>query len=452
MNCPVCNRDNAYTLSICPSCGAMINDSVREELKPIKALLLNPIPKPVDLDLRGKKIVPDKFVAKMQIKPHIKETPKTEHPATEAGSVQSSPTLVEFHNKNATIPEWRLQLKNAVLQRQNRLQKSAETDQPQTINRTTLVTSGANALKAEETPETMPEQIENPTLASALQRIENSRKKFLTESPAEYVPTETKAKPNKTHLYMAAKANEILPKPAGINPPLNHLTGARVSEPVKKADEKPATDKVSSIPKTASFSSSFDRRPVVPFEKEPVISEPFAQETESVETEIRFTEPEPTETEIPLKEPETVEAEDTELQEIDDCAPFAMRFNAGLFDLIIGSFASLLLLTPLMAFGSNWFSVTGLLAFLAVDAIVMFCYLTAAVGLYGRTFGMKLFSLEVVDIEGEEYPTVHQAAVSTSVYLLSLALGGLGFLTVLLNDEKRAAHDLVSRTIVVKEF
>ncbi len=70
----------------------------------------------------------------------------------------------------------------------------------------------------------------------------------------------------------------------------------------------------------------------------------------------------------------------------------------------------------------------------------------------GKSFGMRLFSLELIDIEGEEYPTLHQAAVSSAVYLLSLAFGGVGFLTLAFNDEKRAVHDLVSGTIVVKEF
>jgi uncharacterized RDD family membrane protein YckC len=129
-----------------------------------------------------------------------------------------------------------------------------------------------------------------------------------------------------------------------------------------------------------------------------------------------------------------------------------MRFNAGLFDLIIGSFAGLLLLTPIMAMGGNWFTLSGFFAFLATTSFLMFIYMTVAIGYYGRTFGMKLFSLEVVDIEGEEYPTLHQAAVSSCVYLISLALGGIGFLTLLFNAEKRAAHDIVSRTIVVKEF
>ena len=82
----------------------------------------------------------------------------------------------------------------------------------------------------------------------------------------------------------------------------------------------------------------------------------------------------------------------------------------------------------------------------------MFIYLTTTVGLSGKTLGMKLFSLEIVDIEENAYPTFHQAAVSSAVYLLSLALGGLGFLTLLMNNEKRAAHDLLSGTIIVKEY
>jgi uncharacterized RDD family membrane protein YckC len=65
---------------------------------------------------------------------------------------------------------------------------------------------------------------------------------------------------------------------------------------------------------------------------------------------------------------------------------------------------------------------------------------------------MKLFSLEIIDVQENDYPSLHQAAVSSSVYLLSLALGGIGFLTMLINSEKRAAHDLISGTIVVKEY
>ncbi|HNQ16237.1 MAG TPA: RDD family protein, partial [Pyrinomonadaceae bacterium] len=120
-------------------------------------------------------------------------------------------------------------------------------------------------------------------------------------------------------------------------------------------------------------------------------------------------------------------------------------------DLLIGSCASLVLLSPLMMSGGNWYSLAGVLAFGVTCSIVMFIYLTTALGFFGQSLGMRLFSIEVLDIEEEDYPTLHQAAVNSSVYLVSLAFGGVGLIPALFNDEKRAAHDLLSGTIVVRE-
>lgn len=64
---------------------------------------------------------------------------------------------------------------------------------------------------------------------------------------------------------------------------------------------------------------------------------------------------------------------------------------------------------------------------------------------------MRLFSLELIDAEQNAYPSVHQAAVSSAVFLLSIAFGGLGFLTVLFNEERRAIHDIVSGTLLIRE-
>jgi len=139
-------------------------------------------------------------------------------------------------------------------------------------------------------------------------------------------------------------------------------------------------------------------------------------------------------------------------EELEDLAPFAMRFNSGIFDLIIGAFTSLILLAPFMISGGNWFSFAGFFAFLVTCAIVMFIYMTTAIGMFGKTVGMKIFSLETIDIEENDYPTFHQAAVSSSVYLVSLALGGIGFLPALFNSERRTAPDLLSGTIIVREY
>ena len=128
-----------------------------------------------------------------------------------------------------------------------------------------------------------------------------------------------------------------------------------------------------------------------------------------------------------------------------------MRFNAGVFDLIIGGFTSLILLAPFILLGGNWFTTAGLFAFLATCSIVMFIYMTTAVGMFGRTFGMKMFSLEIIDIEENDYPTFHQFSVRASFYMFSLCIGGSGFLTVLFTDDKRAVHDIVSGTLIVRD-
>lgn len=463
MNCPVCKRDNAFTLSICPSCGTMINDSVREELISKITPLVKPIPKPEHIDLRGDLNVQNK--PKMSLpnremnsfgdfelkRPDgFSSEIKREIPVTsDFGVKNTSPTLVEFHNKNAPLPEWRLQLKNAVRQRTHpssaridseSSERSIEIADSPTLRRKNLVTSGANALKVEQVSEIEHAVVSNgnPKLAAALKRIERSRKEFLeVEQPLTFSEP---AKPNNSLLYFTAKPNDHLRVSSNA---VRFESSLATPVSLKSNDEKLDTNKLPELPKAAEISSSFSKTDVgselikVNFGKTQADEGEIAPDLEEIED---------------LEVSHETEDEVIELQEIDDCAPITMRFNSGLFDLIIGSFVSLLLLVPFMSFGGEWFGVAGIFAFAATTAIVMFLYLTTAVALYGRTFGMRLFSLEIIDIEGEEYPTIHQSAVSACVYMLSLICGGIGFITLFFNDEGRAAHDLVSRTIVVKEF
>jgi uncharacterized RDD family membrane protein YckC len=451
MNCPVCNRNNAVTLSICPSCGAMINDSVREELKD----KISPIIKP--LNAERKPLMPNKAEPPMPSllnkpvqaasvpmpqKPAVMEKVVEkiiENPATADISVKpTAPTLVEFHNKNATVPEWRLQLQNAVQQRQGRANMLANNMDSQTAPQAKLVTNGATALKPEPQPEPEPIFHANPTVNSALQRIQQSRRQFLVEEQAEIAPVAVAAPaaPAKNYPFrIATKSGEVVPVPVEPKP-------ATINQTIKpKMVTSLKVDKVEKIEKKEFDTNKLPALPV------------------KVSSDIHSTTPEAEDlkkTEIKLVETEEIFEEvfedEIEAEEIEDLAPFAMRFNAGLFDLIIGSFLSFVVLTPFMITSGSWFTKAGFLAFSATCAVVMFIYMTVSIGLYGRTFGMRIFSLEVVDIEGEEYPSIHQAAVSSCLYLLSLALGGIGFLTLPFNPEKRAVHDLVSGTIVVKEI
>jgi uncharacterized RDD family membrane protein YckC len=81
----------------------------------------------------------------------------------------------------------------------------------------------------------------------------------------------------------------------------------------------------------------------------------------------------------------------------------------------------------------------------------MFLYHTCSVALAGRTFGMSLCGLQAVDARKASVPTTGQCMRRAFVFMLSLATGGLGLLYSLFDAEGRAAHDVLSGTVVVRK-
>lgn len=441
MNCSICNRIFVSTLSVCPSCGAMEGDSIREEL----SLKISPVAKKGQtITAKEQSLLKETPVAPTSPNSVVSKKQETSQIMTKA----TSPTLVEFQHKNASVPEWRLQLQNSVRKRLDNNHKTDDSFIETKPRRTTLVTSGATALKIETEEQAEPDFADNPQLAKALRRIEESRQKYLAaETPPPIQQNSVKQFPQ----ILPGRQNEFLPKQEFSNNVSNFAKPNIISftNEVKVGKnevkvEKFDTNKLPPLPPPAKISSSFEKRPVE------------AKKIDIEDVDIDYIDlPKIHSTNAPdvvaYKEPEGVE-NIGENEEVEDFAPVSLRFNAALFDLLICSFLSLILLSPFMLVNGRFFSPEGFFAFLATCSIVMFIYLTTTVGFLGRTFGMKLFSLEIVDIEENAYPTLHQAAVSSSVYLLSLGLGGIGFLTMLLNSEKRAAHDLLSGTIIVKEY
>lgn len=447
MKCAVCKRDLAPTLSICTSCGAMMNDTVRQELEAKVGRVSG------SLAVAAKESGPLATAAVLQIdRPRIPAVPAVKKPAvlsappkpqsskpnTNDLSKKTSKTLVEFQSKNATVPDWRLQLQNSVRQRANGFSReSAPSSEDQATYKKRLVTSGANALKAETVEETAAAIHENTRVANALKRIEESRKTFLSEYPRAAANVGAALKASRSFPFnVVSRSGDIAPNPTTAKPGVQTVTKPRLVSSLRIEKRRYDTNKLPPIPSPAQLSTSFDL-PVV-------VSEPIEKKREEESERINIA--------ALAVEPEIVETEVVETDEIDDLAPFSMRFGAGVFDLIIGGFASALILSPFMFTSGSWLTFYGIIAIIAGFAIGMFVYLTASIGFFGRTFGMRLFSLELIDIEENAYPTLHQAAVSSSVYLLSLAVFGIGFLPAFFNEERRAAHDLVSGTILVREF
>ncbi len=343
---------------------------------------------------------------------------------------KTSPTLVGFQNKEAPLPDWRLQIQNAVKQRRNG-------------DGTGLAPAPIVRERAEADAEPMLEvPIADPRVANAMKRIAQSRTTFHKPKPfAQRKPVRSVQNPvQKPFPFdVVGTSTATAARPAPITPrrePELRPGPPPVVENKLPLEEKRDTNK---LPRVETIVGSPDDE--VDASQKPEARVMAAPAIKRIQ--IRVTTP------GVLEEPDVQHEEEP----IDDLAPISMRFGAGLFDVIIGAFGALLMISPL-AFSStgDWFTASGILLFAAAWALFLFVYMTASLGIVGKTIGMRLFSLELIDSVENEYPTLRQAAVNSAVFILAMPLAGAAFIPAFFNEEQRALHDLMSGTILVKEF
>lgn len=350
---------------------------------------------------------------------------------------KTSPTLVGFQSKNPTLPDWRIQLQNAVQQRRGTstgLATTAVKTEKPFVGQLSVAPPRAEVVKSKEIVGSEP-SVSDPRVANALRRINESRKTFLEPEKKKSFPPSPNNAGSKSYKFDVFQSNAVGTRTPEEGAPRNKPRLISSVPVVLKRD----TNKLPPI----AIDSEMAEVDVDDFGVVSDAGRPLPVEFSEIKR-IR----------IKAEELEmgNVSGDGHETEDIEDVALFSMRFGAGLFDLIIIGFATLLLLSPIAFTQSEWLTTAGLFTFAGVCSIAMFLYMTLCLGFYGKTMGMRLFSLELVDAVENEYPTLHQAAVSSSVYLLSLIFGGAGFLTIFFNEEKRAAHDLLSGTILVREF
>lgn len=442
MNCPVCKRSLAPTLSICYACGAMVNDSVREELQ-TKIGIGVPAPRVEPTRRVERELVEERSAPEIvetppptisaPVKREIpRPTPPMKRVTNPLNGPKTSPTLVEFQTKSATVPDWRLQLQNTVRQRRG---GPVNTNAVSESTQARLVTNGANALKAEIVEEPKPEPVQhaNPKIAKALQRIDDSRKTFLPEKP---------------------KTKKAAAPPAARNYPFNVVEKTQTAAPRRSRDAGPVMSeppKPTLVPTFKIDKKKFDTNKLPELIEGPT-EKPVSDKLAAIEIPNESPAPKQPEISIHATAPEVEPPSLADSDEIEDLAPISMRFNAALFDLIIGAFGSFIFLSPVVLMGGDWLSISGVAAFCGVWATTLFIYMTLSIGMYGKTLGMRMFGLELIDAEENDYPTFHQAAVHSAVFLLTLPFLGAGFLPMIFNQEQRAAHDLAAGTIIVTEF
>lgn len=130
-------------------------------------------------------------------------------------------------------------------------------------------------------------------------------------------------------------------------------------------------------------------------------------------------------------------------------APAFARVLGAVVDLMVvallcAPFAALVELT-----NGNWRDLKVAATGGVVFSVMSFLYFTISTALTGRTFGMRLFSLRIVDARTGLFPTGKQSAGRALVYLGTILTLGLASLYVLIDRDKQTAHDRLTRTTVI---
>jgi len=437
-----------------------MHDTVREELeskivKPPSGPLKRPekmsfepvlpwTPQPIKVAAKTPPTVPEVLPVNSEepVKPSPVEPPpvptKPRPITAQLSRKDTNPTLMDFMPANPTVPDWRLKLQNSIRKRNG--VPTQDHNSPQ-VAAAPLVSSAP--VIAHRVPAQISEPPrQNEKLANAMKRIEASKKVYGSGAAVGMAAAATaRAKrpiPNRSFPFDVVERTTTKTAPQNPARPMAEPTKPKLVSPLRIEKKKFDTNKLPPIP-------------------EPETPLPDAITNDSQEIEV--------ETELKTKlnfdrlsfrnatEPvDFEEIEPSAIEDIDDLAPFSMRFGAAVFDLIIGGFAAAILLSPFLVTGAPLASTSGVFAVIGAAIAVMFVYFTATIAFVGRTFGMKLFAIEIIDAEANELPSLHQAAVNSAVYILPLLLLGIGFVPLFFNEERRAMHDIVAGTLLIREY
>jgi len=319
---------------------------------------------------------------------------------------RKTPSLIEFPGVNrSSLPEWRKELGERVREAQEKRAQKAMMEAAEFEPLfSELETKTAPMLELLPQAEIAPM---NPLVVAALRRIERAHSQpggnaaVATALAYEEQPTLDLNTSPTTPAVDEVVADEVAPKPERV-----HNLAVVPSPEVTKAEPPPEPRKPRRV---------IDDR-----------NDPCLNYLDSIPTSV------------------LVESREY------NSAPLFRRLLSAVTDLIVvGLLTSpILALTGLTSF--QWQNPRVIGFVVATFLVVGFLYLTVSVAFTGRTLGMKLFALRVIDARTGLIPTGSQSAGRSLVYLLSLASAGIALVYLFINHEKHTMHDRFTRTAVIR--
>ena len=336
-------------------------------------------------------------------------------------------TLIEFPGiSRNSLPEWRKELSEKVREVQERrareaAREAAEAEQQRAeadVNPPQL-----ELLQPTETPAM------NPLVAAALKRIERAHQSASVE-----------ARPPRTSLatavaYAPEREENIMNETV---PPTIQLEFE--TEPVAVDEPPPAVEKshLAIVPPPPSEPEVIETEPV------PLEAEPVRQRSGPARPARRLiVENDPVLNYLDAI-PRNLRVDDMTSQS----ASAFRRVVSAVLDLIFCALLTAPIAGALYLNGENFLDTRVLVVLGGSLVVLMFIYLTLTTALTGRTCGMRLLSLRVIDTKTGLIPTGGQSVGRSFFYLLSLA-SVVGILFALISREGYTVHDRATRTAVV---
>jgi len=331
-------------------------------------------------------------------------------------TTEKKSTLIEFPGVSRnSLPEWRKELSERVREVQEKRAREAAREAAEAERK--RMATAINPPQLELLPPT-PMPAMNPLVAAALKRIERAHQ----PAPAE------NRQPGTTLATAVAYAPEREENEMSETVSPNHQLAFETEVPVEEAP--PVIEE--KVPHLA----------VVPVVEKPVIE----QKDWLRPPPKRVIRDDPNDPALNYLD---AVAKNLRVDELEQRSASAFRrVVCALLDLIFCALLSAPIAGAMYLTGSN-LQDTRVIGVLAGSVIVVtFLYLTLMTALTGRTWGMRLLSLRVIDTKTGLIPTGGQAIGRSFFYIVSLpTLVGIFF--ALINREGYTAHDRFTRTAVI---
>ena len=331
-------------------------------------------------------------------------------------------TLIEFPGvTRSSVPEWRKELSVRVREVQERRAREAAREAAEVERQ--RVETDINPPQLELLPQAEAPAV-NPLVAAALRRIERANQSAQADGYHPRVNTATAIA-----YAPSLEVHDAVPDIKDAAPSVaNQLTLATPApaelEPVETKPEKIHNLVVIPTGETAEIKLEKSRPPKRLIVDDP--NDPALNYLDSIPKSLRVEEA------------------------ANNRASALRRMSCALFDLLTCAIIASPIGLVLYWKGVDLTAARPLTVLIGSAVILTFLYFTLSIGMTGRTWAMRMFSMRVIDIRTGLIPTGSQSAGRAFLYLFSIAIAGLGILYALISREGDTMHDRFTRTAVIK--